>query len=445
MSDGGNDGGSGGAPDHSRSLRISYLIQQFPVPTETFAVSDIATLIAQGHDVRVYTLKPPPRDEAILLQQCGVSPHLAVFRPSWAGARSWPALLWRRRRQAGWLAARILPHWRAAPLLCLQTLLCIPRLVEIADRLASEGGDVVHAFWSRHVALVLPLLEVAGAPPLRSAFVGAYDLVADDFIFDIVAPATQVMFSHAEVNRPFLERKACTGTAIDIVHRGIPLMDDVADGSRDPCRLITASALVESKNVDAVIRSFAAARERDGRLTLSIYGDGPDRQRLEQLAKQLGCATSVTFAGHVSRTELFRHMQRASIFILLSKKPSERLPNVLKEALWAGCAVISSNSEGIDELLPDPSIGIIVDPDDGEAITAALESLMLEGPKDGERRRERARAFVADHFSSAASMRSYVRAWRRRIAMLPAPLNQVPTAIVANDAGFRRKHGPNQA
>ncbi len=346
--------------------------------------------------------------------KCGVSPRLPVLRPSWAGARSWPNLIVRRRKHVAWLVRHILPHWRSAPLLCLQTLLCIPRLLEIAEKVGNDGSDVVHAFWSRHVALVLPLLKSADAPCLRTAFVGAYDLVADDFIFEISAQASEILFSHAEVNRPFLDERADPGTSIEIVHRGIPLMDQVAAGQRDPFRLMTASALVASKNVEAVIRSFAAARAREDRLTLWIYGDGPDRARLERLVEQLDCSAAVTFTGHVSRDALFVEMQHASVFILLSKKPSERLPNVLKEALWAGCAIISSASEGIEELLPDPGIGIIVDPDDTQAIGAALQSLLLESPDDGECRRERAREFIAERFSSAASMRAYERAWRRR-------------------------------
>jgi glycosyltransferase involved in cell wall biosynthesis len=405
-----------GAGAQPPALRIAYLIQQFPVPTETFAVSDIAALVAQGHEVSVYTLKPPRKGEEALATKCGIPAQLPIFRPSWASARSWPGLIWRRRKQAAWLTRQILANGRSAPLLCLQTLLCIPRLVEIADQLSRDGSDVVHAFWSRHVALVLPLLKVAGAPCLRSTFVGAYDLVADDFIVDMTARAAEILFSHAEVNRPFLERKAGAGTSVEIVHRGIPLMEAVAGTNRDPCRVMTASALVRPKNVDAVIRSFAAARSRDGRLTLSIYGDGPDRPHLERLAEDLDCAASVTFAGHVSRDALFAEMQRAALFVLLSKKPSERLPNVLKEALWAGCAVISSDSEGIEELLPNSAIGLIVDPDDQHAVETALQNLLAEQPEDRMRRREQARAFIADHFSSAASMRAYDRAWRSRLA-----------------------------
>ena len=425
----------GGASIDGPRLRISYLIQQFPVATETFAVSDIAALIAQGHQVSIYTLKPPPRGEKLLSRRLGVPPQLAVFRPGWRAARTWPKLLGRRRGQALWLVRHILPHWRSAPVLCLQALLCIPRLVEIADQVVRDGSDVVHAFWSRHVALVLPLLEIEGAPCLRSAFVGAYDLVAEDFLFGLTAPATEILFSHAEANRPLLEQRARSHTSIEIVHRGIPLMDEVADGHRDPFRVMTASALVRSKNVEAVIRSFAAAHASDSRLTLWIYGDGPDRPRLERLAQQLRCAAAVRFAGHVRRDALFIGMQHASIFVLLSKKSSERLPNVIKEALWAGCAVLSSDSEGIEELLPDPGIGMVVNPDDARSIADALGRLLAEGPDEGARRRERARAFIAEHYSSASSMRAYVRAWRKHM--------RPQLAGVRSD--IRPRHGPTPA
>lgn len=392
------------------AMRISYLLQQFPLPTETFAVSDIAALIEQGHDLTVHTMKLPPRS----VHSPGIPDQLRIVRPTLSGALSWPGKLWRWRRESAWLAGSIVRRWRSAPAAALQALLCIPRLVEIADWVDREQCDVVHAFWSRHVGLTLALLKRRAAHVHRTAFVGAYDLVADDFILDLTTEAAQVLFSHAEVNRPFLERKAPPGVPVAIVHRGIPLIEPDPAIQREAYRLITASALVESKNVDGVIRSFAEARERESRLTLDIYGDGPDRARLQKLAGELGCAKAVKFGGHIGRGELFREMQRASIFLILSKKPSERLPNVLKEAMWAGCGVITSTSEGIEELVPDPSFGFVVDPDDPHVAASAISALLEETPGQLEARRSKARAFIAANFSSDASMRRYVETWRRR-------------------------------
>lgn len=391
-------------------LRISYLVQQFPVPTETFAVSDIVSLVAQGHDVTVYTMKFPRRREQALRKMCRVPETLAVHQPTLAGAAKWPAIMWRRRSQAAWLSRQALSHWRTAPRSAIQAMLCIPRIIEIADCIGRDGNDVAHAFWSRHVGLVLPLLKMCEAPTLRTAFVGAYDLVADDFILDLTADAAEVLFSHAEVNRPFLQTKVASDGLVNIIHRGIPL-PALTEHYRDPFRIITASALVASKNVETLIRSFAKARSGESRLKLEIFGDGPDRSRLGKIVRELDCSGSVVFRGHLPRDELFLHMQSAATFVLLSKKPSERLPNVIKEALWAGCAVISSRSEGIEELIPDSSIGFVVDADDRSAVSTILAQLLQESEQDAACRRERARAFVKNHYSSDASMRSYVAAW----------------------------------
>ena len=230
--------------------------------------------------------------------------------------------------------------------------------------------------------------------------------------------SAKTIFSHAEANRDYVERRAPAGALVRIVNRGIPL-PPLAEGTRDRFRFVTASALTPSKNVDGVIRAFAEALKQEPRATLRIFGDGEDRARLEQVARGLKCEAAVTFAGHVSRRALFDEMQRAGVFLLLSTKKSERLPNVVKEALWAGCSVISSNSEGIEELIPDEGIGRVVDPRDEAAVSAAMASVLDETDQAAENRRSRARELIRERFSSEKSMQRYVDAWRE--AMAPGP------------------------
>ena len=397
--------------EQPRRLRISYLFQQFPLPTETFAVSDIAALLAQGHAVSVHTVKRAPRHQEQLLKQCGVPEDLQISRTSLAGARKWPNLLWRSRSLAAMLLRTILRSAPSSPLTAFQALLCVPRILEIATEVDQANSDVVHVFWARHVGLTLPVLKVTGARVLRTAFVGAYDLLADDFMVDMTLAAAEVIFSHAEINREYVERKAPAGASIEIVRRGIPLPELTEDSVPQRFLWITASSLIRPKNVEAVLRAFAFAREREPRLTLKVFGQGPDLHRLKRIALDLGCADVVNFAGHVRREELFTELERASVFLLLSKGRWERLPNVLKEALWAGCAVISSNSTGIEELIPDSSIGHVVDPDDHYAVTAAVTTILDRADVERARQRRKARAHIAAHFSAESSMRHYAEAW----------------------------------
>jgi glycosyltransferase involved in cell wall biosynthesis len=321
--------------------------------------------------------------------------------------------MWRERKAAARLIHAITRSAASAPKTAAQAMLCLPRLLEIARRV--RGADVAHAFWSRHVGLVLPILEAERAPPLRSAFVGAYDLIADDFLVGLTLDSAKVVFSHAEANRDYVERKAPAGALVRIVNRGIPL-PVLADSARDRFRFVTASALTEAKNVDGVIRAFAGVLRKEPAASLRIFGDGEERARLEQLARELNCAGAVTFGGHIARHGLFAEMQQAGVFVLLSKKLSERLPNVVKEALWAGCSVISSNSEGIEELIPDASIGRVVDPGDEAAVGRAMAAVLAETEEAAEARRIRARELIRERFSSERSMQRYVEAWREAMA-----------------------------
>jgi glycosyltransferase involved in cell wall biosynthesis len=338
------------------------------------------------------------------------------------GALRWPQLVWRMRREAVSLAARALKQLPAAPAVAGQALLCIPRVLEIVAEIDASGSEVVHLFWARHAGLVLPALQMAGAAPLRSAFVGAYDLTADDFLVDVSLGSAQILFSHAETNRAYVEAKAPGNAEIRIVHRGIPLPPLETEDVRDPDLWVTASALVRDKNVEAVLRAFAQARARHRSLRLEVFGDGPDRQRLELVASELGCSDAVHFHGHASRATLFARLQTASLFLLLSTKASERLPNVVKEALWAGCQVIASNSAGIEELIPGPEVAMVVDPNDAASLAQAVDQALAISPAAEEQRRAYARRWIKERFSSEQSMARYVAAWReaRRANSLPA-------------------------
>lgn len=394
-------------------LRIAYLFPQFPVPTEAFALSDIAALRDQGHAVSVHTVKPAPRDLGRRLLVCGVPSDLPIHRPSLKGALRWPRLLWRRRRIAAALVGTALRAAPRRPAASFEALVVLPRILEIAEEVTEARSDVAHAFWARHAGMALYALEQYAPAVVRSTFAGAYDLVANDFLVDTCLSTAEVIFTHAEANRAVLAGKGVAGGLIEVVHRGIPVtLVDHGAGARDPNCWITVAALVPEKNVQAVIRAFARARATRPQLALRICGEGPFRPHLKALADELGCASSITFLGHLERAAVFREMSRAACFLLLSKKPSERLPNVVKEALLAGCAIIASETTGIRELIPDAGIGHVVGADDDCGIDAAIEAISREGTTAAEARRKRVWDHITQNFSTDASMQKYIEVWR---------------------------------
>jgi N-acetyl-alpha-D-glucosaminyl L-malate synthase BshA len=143
--------------------------------------------------------------------------------------------------------------------------------------------------------------------------------------------------------------------------------------------LMHASNFRPVKNVETVVRIFAAVHERmDARLVM--VGDGPEKPRAEQLARTLGVAKHVLFLGNQEVMEELLPM--ADVFLLPSSTESFGL--VALEAMSAGVPVVASSVGGLPELVESGVTGYLAPVDDLEAHVAAVLSLLTD---DARRRR----------------------------------------------------------
>jgi glycosyltransferase involved in cell wall biosynthesis len=111
------------------------------------------------------------------------------------------------------------------------------------------------------------------------------------------------------------------------------------------------------KNVESLIRGFAeASRSSQGRLSLTILGDGPEREKLENLARSQNI--SVVFKGFV--TNVAEELSGFDIFVLPSF--SEGCPLSLLEAMASGKAIIASNIPSIREIARHEKEALLVNP-----------------------------------------------------------------------------------
>ena len=141
--------------------------------------------------------------------------------------------------------------------------------------------------------------------------------------------------------------------------------------------ILAVARLVPQKGLDVLVRAFSLLPEgvRAG-WRLTLVGDGPEREPLEELVDRKGLRSVVSFEGF--RSDPLPFMQRASIFALPSR--FEGMPNALLEAMAAGLpSVVSDASPGPLEMVRDGSEGLVVPADDAVAFAAALERLMKDG------------------------------------------------------------------
>jgi glycosyltransferase involved in cell wall biosynthesis len=279
--------------------------------------------------------------------------------------------------------------------------------------------DVVHAFWGRHPSLVNYLICLFSQKqkklnkPVLSMFVGAYDIVNPGYFVPMGLSVSDVVFTHTAANLPFFAKFRLKAEKVNVVHRGIPIYNFNKDKPRDRARFVTASALVVEKNVSAVILAFSRYNKINNNSSLVVCGDGPQIANLRRLVSEIGIEGSVAFLGHIDRKELFDIMLGAGVFVFLSEKASERLPNVIKEAMLAGCGVVSSKSIGISELIVDENYGFVVDSSNTKEIDLAIRKLVEEDVVDSNNRIELCRRHILSNFSDISSMEIYASEWMR--------------------------------
>jgi glycosyltransferase involved in cell wall biosynthesis len=156
---------------------------------------------------------------------------------------------------------------------------------------------------------------------------------------------------------------------VRVLFEGEGQPDDTREG------LLFAGRLVSRKGGDVALRALSHLREWGGQFNLTICGDGPERDRLETLAYDLGVADHVHFLGWASPEKLASLYQRSWAALIPSRK--EPFGIVALEAIAGGCPVVASNVGGLPEAVGD--CGLLVEPEAPKALAEAIEEISNPG------------------------------------------------------------------
>jgi L-malate glycosyltransferase len=191
-----------------------------------------------------------------------------------------------------------------------------------------------------------------------SLVVGVSRQVVESFLDDgMSAEKTEVIYNGIDFSR--LRPKADAA-----LRRGLGIPQDATI-------VATIGSLIRRKGQDILLRAFSlldAARKRH----LLIVGDGPERANLERLAAELGTAERVAFLGYSN--DIGSICSASEILALASRMDSFGL--VLAEAGYFGLPVVATAVGGIPEVVEDGVTGLLVPPEDPEALAAALARLI---------------------------------------------------------------------
>lgn len=218
--------------------------------------------------------------------------------------------------------------------------------------------------------------------------------------FHAKVPETQMSRTVAKVFTPYLKsvmnnlhqltavsRSAAeyaanlTDKQINIIPNGINLKlykQKISKKDKKPQNILFIGRLERRKGVKFLLYAFELISKDHPELRLIIAGDGPYRNKLEQLAKDLSLS-NVEFLGYVTEEKKIELLSQADLFC----SPAiygESFGIVLLEAMASGIVTVAGNNSGYIDVLDGLGALSIVNPQDSDEFARRIELLLYNDP-----------------------------------------------------------------
>lgn len=366
---------------HRPLRRVTYVVSLFPSWSETFIVREIRSLIDDGVDVRIVSLKRP-RD--MLLQTDSAALMDRVHMPG--GLRSGvggvvQALVSHPATVLGAAATIMSGMWRE-PVAMLKSLGALARGLEHLPWLRSFDPEFIHAHWATYPSTVAWALgRILDRPFGFTAH--AHDIFANNQLLSHKLRDSALAVTISRYNVDWFDRhvSATAHEKLQVVHCGVDLAHiEWRPSGRTDNLILAVGRLHPIKGFETLIEALALARNRGRDFSCAIVGDGPLRAKLQALVNSLGLQKHVKLLGAQPQETVRALLQQSAIFALPSQVAADGgrdgIPVALMEAMASGPAVVSCQTSGIPELIEDGEHGLLVAERDPAALAGALQTLL---------------------------------------------------------------------
>ncbi|MDH3451488.1 MAG: glycosyltransferase family 4 protein [Gammaproteobacteria bacterium] len=201
----------------------------------------------------------------------------------------------------------------------------------------------------------------------------------------------QWLVTCTRANKAYLSELCSDPQRIKLVYHGLDFQRfadpgarcEIRDGSNAnaPAVLLTVGRAVPKKGLDNLLRALAALPE-DCHWRWHHVGGGSQLPALKQLAGELTLGDALQWHGALAQAQVLALYRQADVFVLPSRIAADGdrdgLPNVLMEAQSQRLACIATAVSGIPELIEDQVTGILVPPQDCDALQSALLRLITD-------------------------------------------------------------------
>jgi glycosyltransferase involved in cell wall biosynthesis len=156
-----------------------------------------------------------------------------------------------------------------------------------------------------------------------------------------------------------------------VIPNGVELRRLEPKQRHSPFRIATAGKVERWKGVDLLLQACATVTQP---LRLDVFGDGRLRSALEREASRR--RIPATFHGWVAN--IVDRLADVDLFVLPTR--ADNLPIAVLEAMSVALPTVASRVGGVPELILDGCTGLLVEPEDANALAAAIQRLASDEP-----------------------------------------------------------------
>jgi len=185
-------------------------------------------------------------------------------------------------------------------------------------------------------------------------------------------------------------------------------------GPRNAGTLLFVGRLTVQKGLDLLLHALTRLPQT---ITLDVVGDGPERQSLEQLARQLGVGDRVRWHGAQPQSRLVEFYRRTAALVVPSA--DEGLGLVAVEAMLCETPVVAFASGGLPDVVQHDRTGFLVNERSPDALADAIGQL-IHLPDAGKSLGAAGRMHALSTFAPESVARRYIEIYQRAIENAPA-------------------------
>ncbi len=183
---------------------------------------------------------------------------------------------------------------------------------------------------------------------------------------DAVTACSRYLLDAARAISPGIARKS------GVVYNGVELPDVKSDG-RGEGGLVAAGRLMPKKGFDVLLQAMHLLRASGASPHLTLIGDGPERDRLQEQIERLQLTGLVEMAGAQDRVAVRRAFHASQLVVIPSRQ--EPFGMVALEAMAEGKPVVATRAGGLPEVL-EGAAARLVEPGDAPALAEAIREML---------------------------------------------------------------------